>query len=339
MTDDYSVEASFFYITLHFRLFAILQQLHIMPSSRIFPSWQSFFPFTKSSPIQLPPAPSRNISSLASWASSALVTLAPILVILVHGKAKFFISRLLYRPIYKSLPRPTGDSMFSGIPDAAPSMEYDAPDRINVVEDIEIAPDPTFQGENAHSLQALEGQATESVPPPEIDSRPAFFDVGQESSEEEEMETAHATMISFDVEQTETQDNTVGTWSAELRSTNSPRRSKRKQYHVTGLTLLPTILATEALREVIAGILVMPLEALMARIIARAYRKSAGASVADLYTLFQPVPVAENLLSAFALQVVIAGTTWAGFTLVSHCVASIRYPGAEKKGGEKQELD
>jgi hypothetical protein len=170
--------------------------------------------------------------------------------------------------------------MFSGIPDAAPAMEYDAPDRNP---GIEAVPNATIRAEDPPTLRALEGRpAMEPQNEAQLGRTEAVFEIEHDSSDEEEGEMAQATLISFDVEATESMDNSLGPWSAELRSANEPGQSKDVKYRVTGLTLLPTILATEGLREVIAGILVMPLEAVMVRIIARAYRQSAGLSTSDL---------------------------------------------------------
>ena len=263
------------------------------------------------------------------------------LIILVHGKAKYFISRILYRPIYKCLPRPTGDSMFSGIPDAAPSVEYDAPDRVSEAGNVEIAPNSNVRAEDLQTLRALEGRSAADYQeaPPRRERREAAFEMEQDSSDEEDAEMAHATLISFDVEATESMDNSLGTWSAELRSANEPKQSKDVKYRVTGLTLLPTILATEGLREVIAGVLVMPLEALMVRVIARAYRHSAGLSVSDLYQLGEHVPAFENLFSAFAMQMAITGVVWAGFTVGSQWWAGRRHSRGEKNKNDNREVD
>jgi hypothetical protein len=337
LTNSASLDASFFYITLHFRMFAIIQQLHLIPSSRLFPSLNSFIPFTAASPLQLPPNPSLNSASLISWGSSMVVTAAPILIILIHGKAKYFILRLLYRPIYKCLPRPRGDSMFSGIPDAAPAMEYDAPDRNP---GIEAVPNATIRAEDPPTLRALEGRpAMEPQNEAQLGRTEAVFEIEHDSSDEEEGEMAQATLISFDVEATESMDNSLGPWSAELRSANEPGQSKDVKYRVTGLTLLPTILATEGLREVIAGILVMPLEAVMVRIIARAYRQSAGLSNSDIYRLGELVPAFETLFSAFTLQLAVTGVVWAGFTVGSQWWTARKYPKMENKGSTTRETE
>ena len=223
-------------------------------------------------------------------------TVAPMLVILAHGKIKYAISRILYSPIYKTLPRPTGESIFSGLAISAPGMEYDSPDRVQ---------ERPFHLSDEPTLRALEG-----LPNLERQHR-------DESSDEDEM--AQATLISFDVEATDTVGNATGTWSAELRSANEPSPAQHLSYRVTGLTMLPTFMATEGLREVVAGIFVMPLEAVMVRIIGRAYRMSAGLPMEDLcpagYINGFAIRGVQNILSALAMQLVVTGITWAGFTI------------------------
>ena len=231
------------------------------------------------------------------------------LIILAHGKVKYMVSRLMYRPIYKLLPRPTGDSMFSGLDISAPALEYDAPDR-------DRSERGNYRTEDEPTLRALEGV-------PALDrseTRPRQHEHEQNSSDDEEEETTHATLISFDVEATDVVESSHGTWSAELRSANEPRPSMDVKYRVTGVTMLPTIMAAEALREIAAGIIVIPLEALMVRVIGSAYRTSAGLGVEDMFTLFTPGsgrPSIGNLLAALAVQLVASSVLWAGFTIVS----------------------
>jgi hypothetical protein len=299
-------------------MFSILQQLHLIPSSRLFPSLRSFIPFSVASPLQLPPSPSLNFPSIISWGNGFLLTAAPILIILAHGKTKYFVSRIIYRPIYKCLPRPTGDSMFSGLPDVTPNAEYDTPDR-NVNEGSDVRAEDPQTLRSLEGLPAIDRQAIDLH-----EERGGLLGIEQDSSDEEDAEMAHATLISFDVEATEAMDNSLGTWSAELRSANEPTQSKDIKYRVTGLTLLPTILATEGLREVIAGILVLPLEAIMVRGIARAYRDSASLGASDIYRIRERVAGFENLFSVFTLQLAITGVVWAGFTVGSQWWAARR---------------
>lgn len=295
-------------------MFAILQQLNLISGSRLLPSFRSFIPFTAASPLQLPPPPSFNVESMLSWGSSLFLSAAPLLTILAHGKIKFFIARLLYRPIYKSLPRPMGDSIFSGLPGHAPLMEYDTPD-------IPLDETRSRRGEDIPTLRALEGlPAVDREGREETRRRRSFLDIGDDSSEDGNDEMQQATLISFDVEATEAVENSLGTWSAELRSANEPVPLESINYRTTGLTMLPIILAAEGLREIVAGLLVLPLEAVMVRVIARAYRQDAGLSVTHLYEIgaFKSgFWMQRSLVGVFALQIVLTGVIWAGFTTVT----------------------
>lgn len=290
-------------------MFAILQQLNLIPSSKLLPSFLSFIPFSEASPLQLPAAPTFNFMSLAAWVTSLLRSAAPMLIILAHGKFKYIVARIMYRPIYKVLPRPAGDSMFSGLNIAAPSLEYDTPDR-------QMDERTRHRSEDEPTLRALEG-----LPPLDrTETRTRQIERDQDSTDDDEEEMAHATLISFDVEATDVVESSLGTWSAELRSANEPKPSPGLKYRVTGLTMLPPIMATEGLREIAAGIIVMPLEALMVRIIGRAYRASGGLEMDDMY-LFG-VPSVGNLLTVLTVQLVITGVIWGGFTAGTQWLAA-----------------
>lgn len=341
-------------------MFAILQQLNLIPGSRLLPSLRSFVPFTQHSPLQLPIFPSLNPSSMLIWdllsyGSALLGTAAPMLSILAHGKLKFFIAKLLYRPIYKSLPRPTGDSMFSGLPVAPPLMEFDTPDagmnaainpnvNTSIHEDSHDAVNANATGnqdrrlrrQDTDTLRALEGLPADNV---REDIRQFMIEEAESHSsgdeDDENNEIQQATLISFDVEATEPIENATGTWSAELRSANEPKPSASTQYRVTGLTMLPPILATEGLREILAGILVMPLEAIMVRTIGRAYRASAGLSLSPIYEVFavrETLPAFSNLVGAFAVQVLVTGAIWGVFAVGSQWWNIRRQRQAEVEG-------
>jgi len=180
--------------------------------------------------------------------------------------------------------------------------------------------------EDEQTLRALEGfpapgQEDREIPEEEEGMRQLSLAMERaetgENSEEEEEELMAATLVSFDVEATEAGHNSVGTWSAELRSANEPKLSKEVKYRVTGLTMLPTILATEGLKEIAAGILTMPLEALMVRIIGRAHQRSGGLDISDMYEV-SPfhglIPAAGNIFGALAIQAIFTGVVWAGYT-------------------------
>ena len=238
---------------------------------------------------------------------------APFIMILAHGKVKFFIARMLYRPIYKSLPRPIGESIFSGLSGHAPLMEFDTPD-------MTLEEERSRRGEDTATLRALEGlPALDRDGREETHMRQSTIDAGDDSSEDGNDEMQQATLISFDVEATEAVESSLGTWSAELRSANEPVPLESINYRTTGLTMLPVILAAEGLREIFAGLLVLPLESVMARVVARAYRQDAGLGVSDLYTVgaVKGFLGRRSLVGVFTLQVVLTGAIWAGFTLTT----------------------
>ena len=296
-------------MTLHLRLFATMQQLNLVSSKKLLPNPRYFIPFTQTSPFARPPPLALNFTSFLGLGTSLVRSVAPFAVIIAHGKLKYLISRIVYRPIYKALPRPTGDSMFSGLSVPPPSTEYDAPDREGRVEQ---------RTQDDFTLRALEGlpsfERIEAPPQPREAGREA-----REGSDDEEGEM-QPTIISFDVEAAENVEPALGTWSAELRNTNEIKASGDVSYRVTGLTLLPTIMATEGLREVVTALVTMPSEAVMIRLIGRGYRKAVGLAVDDMWG-FAPVFRTlsfSNLLPVLGIQVVVTGVVWAGFTLATH---------------------
>lgn len=196
--------------------------------------------------------------------------------------------------------------MFSGLAITPPANEFDAPDQDSRNEE---------RNQDESTLRALEG-----LPPVErveTTTRPA--EAGRDGSDDEETEL-QATIISFDVEAADNVEPSLGTWSAELRNTNEQKVVEDVNYRVTGITMLPTIMATEGLREIVAGLVVMPLEAVMVRLVGRAYRKAAGLAVGDMWEIL-PSPQSlcfSNLLPAFGLQIIFTGVVWAGFTTGIH---------------------
>jgi hypothetical protein len=250
-----------------------------------------------------------------AFGAALFKTATPFLILFVHGKVKYIISRIVYRPIYKSLPRPTGDSMFSGLAISPPTVEYDAPDQESAA-----TRRGQYRSEDESTLRALEGlPALERA---ETMNRAA--DGGRDGSDDEDNEVTQATIISFDVESTENVEPSLGTWSAELRSANELKPVEEVSYRVTGITMLPTIMATEGLREVAAGILALPLEAVMVRMIGRAYRQASGRSMQDLWDI-QPALHSlnfSNVIPAFGLQIIITGFVWGGFTTITHIWAN-----------------
>lgn len=309
-------------------MFAILQQLNLIPYYQILPVAKSFIPFSTYSPFRIVSQP----TSVLGWGGAIFWAMAPMLAILFHGKVKYIAARIMYQHIYTLLPRPTGDSMFSGL-SIEPSAEYDTPDQHN---------DDRSTTQDEQTLRALEGLP--SLEQMEPRSRPN--DRESDSGHDEDGDIPHATLISFDVEAAEAVESplgthgTLGTWSAELRSANEPKESNETKYRITGLTLLPAIMATEGLREIVAGIIVMPFEAFMVRVLGRAIRASSGSSAKDMYPSLWIFPLglgttgAGNIAAVLMLQLTITGVVWAGFTVGSQRWTTWKYTEPEEKEKE-----
>jgi hypothetical protein len=291
--DFSSLDYGFSYVGFHLQMFATLQQLNLIPASRLLPSLKSLILFSSESHFQLPPNPSFS----RSWATQLLWTAMPLIVTVAYNHTRRRISNLTYQLIYKSIPRPTGDVMVHDF-DSGPSLEtYDASVGATERERTDYD-EPT--------LRALEGLPALERSEPRQE---------RDDSSEEEDELAHATLISFDVEPTEGVESTAGPWSAELRSANEPKPSDGVKYRVTGLTMLPAITATEASRDIVTGVLMMPFEAIMVRVLARAYRQSAGLGTGDLWLVDSWTYPVMNLVSVVGMQVVVSGIILAGFTV------------------------
>lgn len=305
---------------MHLRLFATLQQLNLIPSSKLLPSPKLLIPVTQTPGIAGPPVLKLNYTSIVGFSTAVLRSVAPFLILMAHGKLKHFVSRIVYRPIYKSLPRPTGDSMFSGLAVTPPQTEFDAPDRVGSNNDARTVDEATLQALDEVATTRRSGTPAQS---PDTGRESRETREGREArdgSDDEEGEI-QPTIISFDVEAAESVEPALGTWSAELRNTNDMNKPAQDvNYRVTGLTLLPTIMATEGLREIVAGLVLVPMEAVMVRFVGRVYRQAMGLPVDDLWDV---APVLRslnfsNLLPAIGLQVVSTGVVWAGFILTTH---------------------
>ena len=178
------------------------------------------------------------------------------------------------------------------------------------------------RGEDAETLRALESptDTEESRNTSEHSgAQPPLATVhgGETSDWDEELPQA---TVSFDIETTEQVDTTVSSWSAELRSAVEPKRSNRIIYRMTELTMMPTILAADGLKEIAIGVILLPFEAIMVRVIARSFQRSTGGSMSSFYNVFDfknLIPAAGSLFGAFAMQLIMTGVFWAGFTLTS----------------------
>jgi hypothetical protein len=305
---------------LNYQMFAIIQQLNMWPSSRLLPSLTSLIPFSAYSPLQLPPLPtSLSTEALRSWAAALFLNMAPLGLVLAHSVLSSVLSSMVYGLVYTSLPKPVNpkqDLPFPGLSsDFEPTGEVDydyAADAENHdplrIGDGESPAPHTSAAPSQHTatLQALEGR------------RPNHDD----SSDEDDHEMSQQTLITFDVEATEMTEATMGTWSAELRSANEPP-PKEKIYRTSALTMLPPLLVAEGFSVILAeiGLVILPLEAVMVRTVARAYRRSAGLGAEDLFEVFSYRNPWINIFAVQAVELALTGALWAAFTFGSHAMS------------------
>lgn len=288
-------------------MFAILQQLNMISRTQLLPSLKSFIPFSAESPLEMAPLSTLSALTLIPWVTPLLRSATPMAMIFAHAKVKFWVARFLNVFIYSGLPRPKKNEN-----DQRRSSGSYFASEAEPVSGRSTRP----RGADEQTLRALEGRPQSS----RSSSQPQQAEDEADTSEDEEPETAHATLISFDVEATDAMENAMGSngsWSAELRSANEPKPSSRIAYRITALTMLPPFLAAEGLSEIGAGIILLPLEAMMVRYIGRAYRASAGLGAFDLYAIIDRSPGLEKLFSVFAIQLALAGGIWAVTTLTA----------------------
>lgn len=318
---------------LNYQMFAILLQLNIWQSNRLLPSLRSLFPFSPYSPLQMPPLPvSLSPAALWSWATTLVSNVAPLALVLAHSMASSIVSSYIYAPVYKSLPRPVNQmaAIFQEVQEELENLE----DRVSQPPPDAPHPDPSsppdFEpatprpsaapSQHTATLQALEGRST----------------IQDDSSDDEDHEISQQTLITFDVEATEMTEATIGTWSAELRSANEPA-PRETTYQITALTMLPPLLAAESFSSVLSGLMLIPLEAIMVRTVASAYRRSAGLGTADMFAGWViPWRAVPNIIAVHAVEFAFSTAIWAAFTVVSQAMAG-KYPfwGKADEGDEE----
>ncbi len=255
-----------------------------MPSSPWLPGPRFFIPGSATSPIPLPSIPSKiSIGSALQWLAAFAIGVAPFASFYLVSRLGGKIAQLLEFQIWPLLPRPKSlrnristlrrrlarDSTVSQAPEniesrpptSHPTAEEEPRNGRDIARD-----EPTFR--------ALEGQAPHDPPAVSAVRRQSTFSVRGDDfgSDDEETEIVSATLISFDVEATESTDTPPGVWSAELRpNVADSRPAQEPKYRDNELTRLPAVRARQLLALPIARIFIAPFEALMWRSMARSY--------------------------------------------------------------------
>ncbi|TWU72277.1 hypothetical protein ED733_002790 [Metarhizium rileyi] len=255
------------YFRVHLELYIALQRLGITPNVLFLPPLSFFIPFTETSPIPAPPPlDDYTVPSLLKWCGGVLISTTPFLVWVMTQRM---------------------------IRDWKPQRQFvDVDEEDREQSETSAGDSPELTG---HSTPA--GQSGQ----PPMPRRASIFSTrGDEyPSDDEDNEGISATLISFDVEASESQDAPPGLWSAELRPSAGPdprsNGNKRPVYLDTLLTQMPALIATHMLSNAAIRLIIAPYEATALRLI---------------------VPLV-NFLGAELLHINLASEVWAFFACVS----------------------
>ncbi len=144
----------------------------------------------------------------------------------------------------------------------------------------------TQQESQAEALAQAQAQSAGDTPPVSAIRRQSTFSLRADDfgSDDEETEVVSATLISFDVEATESSDTPPGVWSAELRPNVADARIVQEpRYRDNELTRLPAVRGAQLLALPLMRLLVAPLEALVWRSVARSFALRRGLSTAAMH--------------------------------------------------------
>ncbi|KAK8058338.1 hypothetical protein PG994_008786 [Apiospora phragmitis] len=348
----------------HLEIFTILQRLDLIPSSAWLPGPMFFVPFSSASPFAAPPRTETiNASSVAAW-TGQLAALPSFGSSPVHITMDFCSAlRTCGRRRRVRLRRAI-------IPPIPESPTLGAADR-----EIRHVRNPS---QDATTLQALEGGSNatatagseQGIALGALRRHSTFSNRGAANAtsgggggsggdqdygtDEEDTDMINPTLISFDVDTSETTEPPAGVWSAELRPSysngggqtsgggagNHDNRSSwassgsaglldKKIYMVTPLTLLPTTLAADNLCRFFVNVACAPIEALILRAIARGFVQNGRAPAAGV-DLLLPLPLLPltlrdfwswrrlgNALALNLAQLLVSAEVWTFMTVAS----------------------
>ncbi|KAI8625135.1 hypothetical protein F5Y19DRAFT_451040 [Xylariaceae sp. FL1651] len=324
------LRAAISYIRFHLQLYVAMQRLDLIPGSRWFPNLNFFIPFSSSSPfIAPPPLGSPGAQSFSEWSGKIAINLAPYAGYYLIGCAWEVFSYLIRRQVHKYLPQPGPSSSTSlrallssttrrqSIPE---SPTLGAADR-----EIRHTQNPEI---DASGPLAVNGEGIgEPLPIGTFRRQGTFSSRGGEdyATDEEDAEMVNPTLISFDVDTSESTEPPTGVWSAELRPSFSgdsrPQPKEAPKYIVNTLTSLPSVLAGDIITGSLTHILLTPFEILAFRAMARAFSLKFGLPVGDMFeaTLADGISTRMilNLFQAEVLKFLTSCEIWAIITVMA----------------------
>ncbi|KAI1079360.1 hypothetical protein F5B20DRAFT_175049 [Whalleya microplaca] len=341
------------YLRFHLHIFLTLQRLDLIPASQWFPGIKFFIPFSNSSPLSAPPLPeSLDASSIFSWVGKLALNLAPYATFCACGYVWQWLWLRLKPIIRRRLPQPSSSSYANrrySLP-ASSTQRQPVPESPTLgAADREIRhqnPD-----EDVPASLALDVQPSgEHIPVEAIRRQSTFSSRGGEDygTDEEDSEMVNPTLISFDVDTSESTEPPTGVWSAELRpSFGGDSRQQPKEapkYIVNPLTILPASFASDIITSFVANLIFMPLDAMALPSLARSFAYARGMPLDSIFSVsFLESFSWRGLLNLFQLdlaKLLINGEVWILTTVVSQWLhvteeewKEIRKEEAEEIGG------
>ncbi|KAI1342010.1 hypothetical protein F5Y15DRAFT_330333 [Xylariaceae sp. FL0016] len=323
------------YVRFHLQLFISLQRLDLISSSRWLPDLRFFIPFSSTSPLLAPPPlVAMNASSISQWLSSLAIRLAPYAAYYLAGRIWDFTAYPTRKRVLSYLPRPSsnpdGLSLLGSSLRPATAVVNSYPESPTLgAADQEIRHGAQPEADVPSTPMALDGPVNgEPMSLGAIRRQSTFSSRAGEdwATDEEDTETINPTLISFDVDTSESPDPPTGVWSAELRPSyagdsrlNLPREPPK--YVVNPLTSLPSTLAGEIISDTLTHLLISPFEALALRGLARAFASKFDIPFDDVLAVDLrdglSWRLATNILNIEALKFILSTEVWTVVAVLS----------------------
>ncbi|RDA92377.1 hypothetical protein CP533_4425 [Ophiocordyceps camponoti-saundersi (nom. inval.)] len=340
------------YFRVHLEYFAVLQQLGLDANRLFFPTPQFFLPFTHHSPIKASSLPNDlSPPSLLRWIGAALISTSPfimwVMIQYALKRLKGQIGNFLQLPSTSVFARRSPMSLPLPIASSDPLQASTTPElSMESSEDMtqqEISPDTNISHDSGTSpSQGAEPHTLDESNFPEAGRRSSTFSSRADdyASDEDENEGVSTTLISFDVEATDSSDAPPGLWSAELRpSVTCESRTSvvpPTVYLNTRLTQIPVWMAYRIIGDCAGRLVMAPFEAIAFRLAARQSRLQQGLSCADILTtnLTSGLSLtwAVNFLATELIHLALSGEVWAISTAITQWFHS-----TDKEWKEKEE--
>jgi hypothetical protein len=336
----YRLRAGLTWCQFNFHLFVTLQRLGLISSSRWFPDIKFFIPFSSTSPISAPPPlESLSVAAIGGWLSQFAINVAPYAAFYMCGRLWNAVHIHIWPHIHKRLPQPSRNAHYT-----FRSLERQAAAVSTPEERWQNAPESPTLGaadreirhvrnpdQDLPTLQALEGQSSAvepGIPLGAIRRQSTFSSRGGDQdygTDEEDAEMINPTLISFDVDTSESTEQPAGVWSAELRPSfgGDGRSALREEpvYMVNALTSLPSVLAADILTNFFCYMLCAPSDGTAIRAVARAFARRRGLPTTNMYELSMTNAFSwrgvGNILGLEVMRLLISGDVWALTAILS----------------------